>query len=233
MFHIRWHSSFQDSYGRGDSNLDGLFNKLLDGKWEGSFVGKTESTSGMANDDFPKKLDESVDDSVVERMVTLYTYVVEHQGAPVAGASLASMEANYAGEDDGCQAMDGDDYEEEEMVDGYAVTSVHSPHQRHLLSQQEQSQAIEEMNTPGHNAYQSGLKDYNSLHDIADNSPTAKAMIAQGMQKIREDVASYMRGRNMPASSQEVAEGDGYDVGAISYDNRRTDRRYRYSYEGA
>jgi hypothetical protein len=53
------------------------------------------------------------------------------------------------------------------------------------------------------------------------------------MQKIREEVASYMRGRNMPASSQEVAEGDGYDVGAISYDNRKIDRRYHYSYEGA
>jgi hypothetical protein len=77
------------------------------------------------------------------------------------------------------------------------------------------------------------LKDYNSLHDIADGSPTAKAMIEQGMQKIREEVASYMRGRNMPVSSQEVAEGDGYDVGAISYDNRKTDQRYRYSYEGA
>jgi hypothetical protein len=72
-------------------------------------------------------------------MVALYTHVVKHQGAPVAGASLASMEASYAGEDDGYQAMDGDDYEEEKIVDGYAVTSIHSPHQCHLLSQQEQS----------------------------------------------------------------------------------------------
>ena len=56
--------------------------------------------------EFLKKLDESVDDSVVECMLALHTCVVHHQGAPLVGCTIASLEAYDCVGNDGFPAMD-------------------------------------------------------------------------------------------------------------------------------
>jgi hypothetical protein len=71
MFHIRWHSSFQNSFKRVSEALDKLFRDLLGTRWTGANVSKVFKKPATP-EEFPLKLSEDLTDEVAQRMLHLY-----------------------------------------------------------------------------------------------------------------------------------------------------------------
>lgn len=228
MFHIHWHSSLQNLYGKNVDGLDEVFNQLLDSYWNGACVEKVFLPTTGEGTNFPRKLDDSLDDATVERMIALHTYI-SRGGAILVGARLESM--GSGSEDDDYIAADSED-EVEENIDGLAISSVHSPYQYSVLTQEPQAEAVAEQDTERGYKYQTLLKSFQDTFEMTNGSPSAIALIERGLSQAADGVASHMNGRNVSSAAAAREENGECTVGAVSHETTGVHRRIRFGYEG-
>lgn len=226
MYLVRWHSLFQHWYGCGDEALDGVFDKLLYGEWIGVDVSKVYCKPASTSDfTFPMADDMSLRQETIQRMIQLERII--HNG----GAVLVGSPINLGGKadlEDFVPPSDGDS--PQKSIDGMSVTSVHSPGTRHILSQEFQCQAAEEIGGEVNSDYCSLKKEFEEMWRIVEGNQNLHSMMRSQLDLARANITAAVHSQQSLQSLVEQTEGT-YDMGAHVLDREKNSKWPRYNFE--
>jgi hypothetical protein len=169
--------------------------------------------------------DMSLGQETIQRMIQLERII--HNG----GAVLVGSPINLGGKadlEDFGPPSDGDS--PQKSIDGMSVSSVHSPGARHILSQEFQRQATEEIGGEVNSDYCSLKKEFEEMWRIVEGNQNLCSMMRSQLDLSRANITAAVRSQQSLQSPVEQTEGT-YDMGAHVLDREKNSRRPQYNFE--